>query len=60
MIERRSGAFAGRTAIVTGGLRGIGWEVANGFAGIGANVAIIDRDEVGAPQVYAANRQSAP
>ncbi len=38
-------AFAGKTAIVTGGGAGIGFAVARAFAGEGANVAIAGRTE---------------
>ncbi len=39
------GAFAGKTAIVTGGGAGIGFAVARAFARAGANVAIAGRTE---------------
>ena len=35
----------GRTAVVTGGSKGIGLAIAAAFAGAGANVAITGRDE---------------
>lgn len=54
MLEGRVRVLAGRTAIVTGGLRGIGWAVSHRFAAVGANVAIFDRDEASAPTVLAA------
>lgn len=38
-------AFAGRTALVTGGAGGIGLSIATGFAVLGAEVTIIDVDE---------------
>ena len=56
MIEGRARTLAGRAALVTGGLRGIGWAVAQGFAALGAKVAILDRDEAGAAAVLAAQQ----
>jgi len=51
-----SGLFSlsGKTALVTGGSRGIGFAVANGLAEHGANVAIIARTK---KQLEAASRQ---
>ena len=51
-----SGLFSlsGKTALVTGGNRGIGFAVANGLAEHGANVAIIARTK---EQLEAASRQ---
>jgi 3-oxoacyl-[acyl-carrier protein] reductase len=56
MAEKSDHALVGRTAIVTGGMRGIGWAVAQGFAGRGANVVIVDRDVADAAEVAAARR----
>ena len=43
--------FAGHSAVVTGGLRGIGRAVSLNFAALGANVAVIDRDDETASSV---------
>jgi 3-oxoacyl-[acyl-carrier protein] reductase len=56
MFEDRVRVLAGRTAIVTGGLRGIGWAASQRFAAVGANVAIFDCDEAAAPAVLAAGQ----
>ena len=39
-----SGAFAGRSALVTGGAKGIGAAIVRAFASAGARVVFIDRD----------------
>ena len=41
-------SFAGRTALITGGARGIGFAIASRLASQGARVAIVDRDGPGA------------
>ncbi|MBA3742512.1 SDR family oxidoreductase [Sporichthya sp.] len=45
--------LAGETAIVTGGAGGIGSRIVAELAGLGARVAILDKDEVGAQKVAA-------
>jgi acetoacetyl-CoA reductase/3-oxoacyl-[acyl-carrier protein] reductase len=45
MTKRENDAFAGRTAIVTGGSRGIGRAIAEGLKAGGARVVIFDRTE---------------
>ena len=47
-------SLSGKTALVTGGSRGIGFAVAKGLAGHGADVAIIARDQ---RKLEAASRQ---
>ncbi|KAL6252900.1 putative secondary metabolism biosynthetic enzyme [Rhinocladiella similis] len=39
----------GKTVVVTGGARGLGFEFAKGLAQAGANIAVIDRDETAPP-----------
>ena len=41
----RAGLFAGKTAIVSGGGSGIGFDVARQLFGLGANVVLASRDE---------------
>lgn len=47
------GAFAGQTAIVTGGASGIGLAVAKRLAGAGAGVAVVDLSAEGVAQTVA-------
>ncbi|HZP15578.1 MAG TPA: SDR family oxidoreductase [Nocardioides sp.] len=39
------GDLQGRTVLVTGGSRGLGWEMVRGFAGQGADVVIVSRKQ---------------
>jgi NAD(P)-dependent dehydrogenase (short-subunit alcohol dehydrogenase family) len=41
----RPGLFTGRSVLVTGGATGIGFAVAESFAGLGADVHLLSRDE---------------
>lgn len=52
-----SGALAGRVAVVTGGVKGIGAAIVERLAAEGARVAIIDRDPPAAGQPIAASAQ---
>src|SRR5688500_14868590 len=42
--QRRCMDFAGKTVVITGGSRGLGLELARGFAAEGAAIAILARD----------------
>ncbi|KAJ9630180.1 hypothetical protein H2204_008685 [Knufia peltigerae] len=39
----------GKTVVVTGGARGLGFAFSKGLAQAGANIAVIDRDEAAPP-----------
>ena len=52
-------SLSGRTAIVTGGSKGIGLAVATQFAASGADVAIVARDEAALKEAVAAIKKSA-
>lgn len=41
----RDGLFAGRRVLVTGGATGIGFAIADAFAGLGAHVTVLSRNE---------------
>ncbi len=41
----RDGLFAGKRVLVTGGATGIGFAIAQGFAGLGAKVTVLSRNE---------------
>src|SRR5688500_2901780 len=53
-----SGALAGKVAVVTGGVKGIGAAIVERLAAEGARVAIIDRDPPAAGQPIAASAQA--
>src|SRR5688572_8797704 len=53
MISPDDVSLAGKSAIVTGGARGIGRAIAVGLASFGANVAICDRDDASQQQTSA-------
>jgi short-subunit dehydrogenase len=42
--QRRRMDFSGKTIVITGGSRGLGLELARGFAGEGANIVLLARD----------------
>lgn len=41
--------MTGKTVVVTGGARGLGFEFSRGLAQAGANIAAIDRDDAAPP-----------
>src|ERR1700685_1460001 len=53
-------SLSGRTAIVTGGSKGIGFAVATRFAASAANVAIVARTGEALKEAVAAIRKSSP
>src|SRR5258706_8055536 len=52
--------LSGRTAIVTGGTRGIGLALARGYLAAGANVVVASRSQENCAQVEAALDEQAP
>ena len=53
MITPADVSLDGKTAIVTGGARGIGRAIAFGLASFGAEVAVCDRDEANQAETVA-------
>src|SRR5918994_3235863 len=45
MRQKRRIDFAGKTVVISGGSRGLGLELARGFADEGANIVLLARDE---------------
>ena len=58
MITAADVSLDGKTAIVTGGARGIGRAIALGLASFGAEVAVCDRDEENRAHAPMIQRQS--